>query len=216
MTVLIGMIHSVYLYLADSGLPILGHYFSPGEVELDSSLTTGMLEALRTFITNLINVESEVESISLKDYQIIYLIGGGLAVVALVDEYTEQEVVRNGLERVLNQLHEKFPDMGASHKLGFIHNLEKEEYILEVLKTILQEGTLGHVSSVPKLIKKIPKAAVSLGMISSTDLTIAELCDGERTLKEIAKHAEKPEADVKYVIEKLIADRICEMVEVKK
>ena len=69
------MIHSVYLYLADSGLPIIGHYFSPIEVELDSSLTAGMLEALRTFIANLINVESEVESISLKDYQIIYLIG---------------------------------------------------------------------------------------------------------------------------------------------
>jgi len=215
--VLIGMIHSVYLYLADSGLPILGHYFSPGEVELDSSLTTGMLEALRTFITNLINVESEVESISLKDYQIIYLIGGGLAVVALVDEYTEQEVVRKGLEHVLKQLQEKFPNMGASHRLGFVHSTEKEESYIEILKTVLNEGTLGHISSVPFVnMKQVPKAAVSLGMISVTDLSIANLCNGNRTLKEIAKLAEKPETDVKLTIEKLIADRICTMVEVQK
>ncbi len=209
-----GMIHSVYLYLAESGLPILGHYFGSDEVEMDSSLTTGMLEALRTFIANIINVESEVESISLKNHQIIYQMGGGLAIVALVDEYTEQELVIRGLAQVLKNLNKEFPDIGSAQHLGYIHTPEKEAYSLEIIKKTLLDGTLGNVSEVPQLVRKIPKAAVSLGMVSSTELNIAELCNGKRTLKEIAKIAEKSEPDVRNIVNKLITDRICQMVKI--
>jgi len=173
-----------------------------------------MLEALRTFIANLINVESEVESINLKGYQLIYQMGKDLSIVAIVDEYTEQELVRKGLNQVLNQFHMKFPDIGAAHQLGFVQTPEKEEYSLQMLRSLLHEGRLGHVSSVPQLVRKIPKSAISLGMISPTECTIAELCDGKRTPKEIAQLADKSETDVKRIIEKLIADRICKMVEV--
>ena len=210
------MIHQVYLYIAGSGLPILSHYFSPEEVELDSTLTTGFLEAMRNFIMNLISVESEVETISFKDYQLIYQLAKGLAIVALVDEYTEQEVVRKGLDQVLSQLHQKFPELGAATQLGFAYNEETEKNTLKLISSILQEGQLGHISSVPQLVRKIPKSALSLGMISTTEFAIAELCDGKRTLKEIAKLADKSETDVKIIIEKLITDRICRMVEVQR
>lgn len=213
---LMSMIHSVFLYIAESGLPVLSHYFSSEEIELDSSLTSGFLEAMRNFIANLINVESEVETISMRDYQIIYQLREGLALVALVDEYTEEEIVRKGLENVLRQINEKFPEMGAEQTLGFVQSSEKEEKCRNEIKNILQDGHLGHISHVPQLVRKIPKSAISLGMISPTEFIIAELCDGKRTLEEIANLADKSETDVKIIIEKLIADRICQMVEVKK
>lgn len=210
------MIHSVFLYIKESGLPVLSHYFSSEEIELDSSLTSGFLEAMRNFIANLISVESEVETISLKDYQIIYQLREGLALVALVDGYTEEEMVRKGLNNVLREIIEKFPDMGAKHQLGFVQSPEKEKYALNIISNILQEGHLGHISHVPQLVRKIPRSAISLGMISPTEYTIAELCNGKRTLKEIANLADKSEISCKITIEKLIADRICQMVEVKR
>lgn len=213
---LVSMIHSVFLYIAESGLPVLSHYFSSEEIELDSSLTSGFLEAMRNFIANLINVESEVEAISLRDWEIIYQLREGLALVALVDEYTEEEMVRKGLDHVLRRINEKFPEMGAEKQLGFVQSLEKEEKCRNEIKNILQDGHLGHISSVPQLVRKIPKSAISLGMISPTEFTIAELCNGKRTLKEIANLADKTETDCKIIIEKLIADRICHMVEVKR
>jgi len=106
----------------------------------------------------------------------------------------------------------------GNHSIGEIQIKTRlpRKNVVDIIRHFESKGWLklefkGEVEILPISIKKFPETAVRLGMISKKTYDINELCDGNRTIQDIAKKMSMSEREIKKLLEKMEENKIIKM-----
>lgn len=181
------MIHNVYIIDAESGICLLSRKY--GSIELDENIVSGYFAAIRNFVGEIVQdggkpTEDRARLIDMGVYDIVYVHSNYVLAVACIDKRDDENIVRKALEDIAkifgskfeNELRESTGEVAIFRDFG------------SVMDRLLMNGTVGELLPVTK--RKIPKMALSLGMIDEETYRIAEFCDGTKTPEDIADAAQ--------------------------
>ncbi|WP_287582536.1 hypothetical protein [Candidatus Borrarchaeum sp.] len=185
------MIHSIYLIIASSGLCVLSRRY--GEITFDEDLIAGFLTALKDFTTEVTAGRGVIRIIDMKEYNVILVFREGVMLAAAADKLDDKNIAMNSLEILVQTFNEKYQDELAK----WMGNVSVFEDFSEIMDGQLKNGEIAEVPiKVPKLIKKIPKMAVKMGLMDEILSKIGKFCDGKRTIEDIAEEIGMPEDEV--------------------
>jgi len=181
----------VYVILARSGLCILSRRF--GEITFDEDLIAGFLTALKDFTTEVTAGKGVIRIIDMKEYNVILVFREGVMLAAAADKLDDKNIAMNALETLVQVFIEKYKDVLPK----WMGNISIFEDFGETVDKQLQGGKIAIVPvKMPKLVKCIPKMAVRMGLMDETLHKIGHLCDGKRTIEDIAEEIGMTEDDV--------------------
>ncbi|MCK5587787.1 MAG: hypothetical protein KAI34_03575 [Candidatus Lokiarchaeota archaeon] len=185
------MIHSIYVIIASSGLCVLSRRY--GEITFDEDLIAGFLTALKDFTTEVTAGRGVIRIIDMKEYNVILVFREGMMLAAAADKLDDKNIAMNSLEILVQTFIEKYQDELAK----WLGNVSIFEDFTKIMDSQLQEGKIAEVPiRLPKLVKKIPKMAVKMGLMDEILLKIGQFCDGKRTTEDIAEEIGMPEDEV--------------------
>lgn len=207
------MIHAVVLVKADTGEYLLDRKY--GKIDVDGALLSGMISALKSFIGEviegeIIKAEKELEEIKLKGYRIVFE-RSPVAYVAVIADYRDDEKeIKKALKRILKNFEEKYGNIIGK----WAGNISELYPFKEVIDNILMEGRVGEI--VPLAEKRSLNLAEQFGLLKHETLKIAKLCDGTKTVVEIAETLGVPESFIRSQVEELIKMKIVKLIRQNK
>lgn len=185
------MIHSLYVIIASSGLCVLSRRY--GEITFDEDLIAGFLTALKDFTTEVTAGKGVIRIIDMKEYNVILVFREGVMLAAAADKLDDKNIAMNSLEILIQTFIEKYQEELAK----WMGNISIFEDFTEIMDAQLQDGKIAEVPvTLPKLVKKIPKMAVRMGLMTEILFKIGQLCDGKNTIEDIAEDIGLPEDEV--------------------
>lgn len=203
------MIHAVVLVKADTGEHLLDRKY--GKIDIDGALLSGMVAALKTFIGEVIEGEivkakKELEEIKLKGYRIVFERSPHTYIAIIADYRDDEKEIKNALRKVLEKFEEKYGNIMDK----WTREVSELESFHGVLDEILMKGKVGEI--VPLAEKSSLNLAVQFGLLKPETLKVAKLCNGTKTIIEIAETLEIPESLVRKQIEELIKMKIVRLI----
>jgi len=203
------MIHAVVLVKADTGEHLLDRKY--GKIDVDGALLSGMISALKSFIGEIIEgeiikAEEELEEIKLKGYRIVFERSSTTYIAVIADYRDDEEEIKNALKKVLKKFEEKYKNI-IDNWAGTVSELHPFQ---KTVDEILMNGKIGEL--VPLAKKDSLNLAEQFGFLKPEILRIAKLCDGNKTIVEIAETLNVPESFVRSKIEELIKMKIVKLV----
>ncbi|MFX1520061.1 MAG: hypothetical protein ACFFCD_09070 [Promethearchaeota archaeon] len=185
------MIHSLYVIIASSGLCVLSRRY--GEITFDEDLIAGFLTALKDFTTEVTAGRGVIRIIDMKEYNVILVFREGVMLAAAADKLDDKNIAMNALEILVSTFIEKYHEELAK----WMGNISIFEDFTEIMDVQLQEGKIAEIPiTLPKLVKKIPKMAVRMGLMTEILFKIGQLCDGKKTIEDIAEEIGLPEDEI--------------------
>jgi hypothetical protein len=185
------LIHSIYLIIASSGLCVLSQRY--GEITFDEDLIAGFLTALKDFTTEVTSGRGLIRIIDMKEYNVILVFREGIMLAAAADKLDDKNIAMNALEILVQTFNEKY----QSELVKWMGNISVFEDFTDIMDEQLLQGKIAEVPvKLPKLIKKIPKMAVKMGLMDETLSKIGKYCNGKRTIEDIAEELGMPEDEV--------------------
>jgi len=164
-----------------------------GEITFDEDLIAGFLTALKDFTAEVTAGRGVIRIIDMKEYNVILVFREGVMLAAAADKLDDKNIAMNSLEILVQTFIEKYQEELAK----WMGNLSVFEDFTEIMDSQLHEGKIAEVPiTVPKLVKKIPKMAVKMGLMEEILLKIGQFCDGKRTTEDIAEEIGMPEDEV--------------------
>jgi len=202
------MIHAVVLVKADTGEHLLDRKY--GKIDVDGALLSGVIAALKSFIGEIIEGEiikakKELEEIKLKGYRIVFERSPHTYIAIIADYRDDEKEIKKSLKKVLEEFEEKYGNMMDK----WTREVSELEPFYEVLDEILMNGKVGEI--VPLAEKSSLNLAEQFGFLKPETLKVAKLCNGTRTIVEIAETLGIPESIIRKQIEELIKMKIVKL-----
>ena len=206
------MIRAVYFIDFRSGIPLFAKTYS--DIGIDSVLLGSFFKALSDFAVELVkdglekekarkgtkisgSMETYLEQVSIKGFDLIYEIKNPVVVVAIIDKRDDEDAVRDGLKKLLELFALEFKDLIGKQS----PNVSQFKIFEGTVNDILKHGKLGIIC--PVLKGALPKFALSMGLIDREEYEVAQLCNGNLTVDEIAEKLNKRKIDTWSTIEEL-------------
>jgi len=182
------LIHGVYLIDEKSGTNLLFRKY--GELDMDETLISGFLTAIRHFSSELKREKepNRVQEIEMETYKIVYAFEGEVLAVAIVDRGDSTPLVRSALKK----LAASFSNDYAAILREWNGDVSIFKDFLPKLDEILMDGKIGEQVKKPKLKRKLMKSMVRIGFISEIAFLVGELCDGKKSRDFIASELGMP------------------------
>jgi len=214
------MIRAVYFIDFRSGIPLYAKTYS--DIGIDSVLLGSFFKALSDFAVELVRdglerekaregtkisgtMETYLEQVSIKGFDLIYEIKNPIVVVAIIDKRDDEDAVREGLKKLLELFTLEFKDAIKAQS----PNVSQFKIFEGTVNDILKHGKLGLIY--PVLKGTLPKFALSMGLIDKEEYEVAQLCKGNLTVDEIARKLNKRKVDVWNAIEELKKKELVEL-----
>jgi len=212
------LIRTVYFIDARSGNNILSRSYS--DLGFDPTLLSGFFSALSTFASEIFrkglsdagtvekitgSVETYIEQISIKGYDLIYEIKNPIVLVAIIDKRDDEDVVREGLKELL----EIFLDMYKEEIKDLVVDVTPFKSFVPTIDRVLKNGKLGIICPTRK--GEIPPMALEMGLITQDEHRVLELCNGDLTIDEIAQKLNMRKVELWKIIEKLKENGMIEL-----
>lgn len=206
------MIHVVVLVKADTGEYLLDRKY--GKIDVNGALLSGVIAALKSFIGEIIEGEiikakKELEEIKLRGYRIVFE-RSPHTYIAIIADYRDDE---KGIKKALRKILEKFEEKYGNIMDKWTREVSELEPFHEVLDEILMNGKVGEIA--PLAEKSSLNLAEQFGLLKPETLKVAKLCNGAKTIIEIAEHLGIPESLVRNRIEELIKMKIVKLIHPK-
>jgi hypothetical protein len=129
----------------------------------------------------------------MKEYNVILVFREGIMLAAAADKLDDKNVAMNSLEILVQTFIEKYQEELAK----WMGNISVFEDFTEIMDAQLQNGKIAEIPvTLPKLVKKIPKMAVRMGLMTEILFKVGQLCDGKKTIEDIAEEIGLPEDEV--------------------
>lgn len=212
------MIRSVFFIDSRSGNNILTRTYSG--LGFDPALLSGFFSALSSFASELFkkglaeagsvkkitgSVETYIEQISIKGYDLIYEIKNPIVLVAIIDKRDDEDVVRDGLKVLL----EKFLEAHKEELKDLIVEVAVFRSFIPTIDKVLKNGKLGIICPTRK--GAVPSMALSIGLINDLEYKVLESCTGELTVDEIAEKLGMKKLDLWKIIDRLKNNGLIEL-----
>nr|MDO8045566.1 hypothetical protein [Candidatus Baldrarchaeota archaeon] len=202
------MIHAVVLVKADTGEYLLDRKY--GKIDVDGALLSGVIAALKSFIGEIIEGEiikakKELEEIKLKGYRIVFERSPHTYIAIIADYRDDEKEIKKALNKVLEKFEEKYGNMMDR----WTREVSELGPFYEVLDEILMNGKVGEIA--PLAEKSSLNLAEQFGLLKPETLKVAKLCNGTKTIIEIAEQLGIPESIVRKQIEELIKMKIVKL-----
>ena len=202
------MIHAVVLVKADTGEYLLDRKY--GKIDVDGALLSGVIAALKSFIGEIIEGEiikakKELEEIKLKGYRIVFERSPHTYIAIIADYRDDEKEIKKALRKVLKKFEEKYGNVMDK----WTREVSELEPFHEVLDEILMNGKVGEIA--PLAEKSSLNLAKQFSLLKPETLKVAKLCNGTKTIIEIAEQLGIPESLVRNRIEELIKMKIVKL-----
>jgi len=206
------MIHAVVLVKADTGEYLLDRKY--GKIDVDGALLSGVIAALKSFIGEIIEGEiikakKELEEIKLKGYRIVFERSPHTYIAIIADYRDDEKEIKKALRKVLKKFEEKYGNVMDK----WTREVSELEPFHEVLDEILMNGKVGEIA--PLAEKSSLNLARQFSLLKPETLKVAKLCNGTKTIIEIAEQLGIPESLVRNRIEELIKMKIVKLIHPK-
>jgi len=206
------MIHAVVLVKADTGEYLLDRKY--GKIDVDGALLSGVIAALKSFIGEIIEGEiikakKELEEIKLKGYRIVFERSPHTYIAIIADYRDDEKEIKKALRKVLKKFEEKYGNVMDK----WTREVSELEPFHEVLDEILMNGKVGEIA--PLAEKSSLNLAKQFSLLKPETLKVAKLCNGTKTIIEIAEQLGIPESLVRNRIEELIKMKIVKLIHPK-